>query len=401
MRKCEKQIERVCGRVFLVIFLLLLPLVWMRLFLGAKEDPFDLEARNPKQLPEFGLKQLLSGDYQDGIDDALADQMPASEQIRTAFLKTRNTLFNSLSWIANDGAQGGYKLIGNGIFTFQGHDYLLSKKETNFLNDDAQLQQLRSSSKYFNSIPIKNKYAYFIANDKNVDFNTNTDFLTDQIAAYYTEYKYSKLELPSFDTYMDYFYKNDHHWNNRGSYQGYKDITKMMLGKNEKIIQAGEEVTFDHDMVEQGSKSRNAVYYQFHEKFRAYRFALPDYKVYTNGALGKYGNEDTFFENPDFKDGSRDLSYGMFYGYDMAELVFDFNQPEKENLIIVGFSDTNPINKLVASHFNKTWVVDPRFCKRSQFESIIKNNKIDNILLMASTTSFSGLELVEDVKGYE
>ena len=47
---------------------------------------------------------------------------------------------------------------------------------------------------------------------------------------------YDHLKYRTFEQFCDYFYSTDHHWNHRGSYQGYVDIVHMLLGEEEEIL---------------------------------------------------------------------------------------------------------------------------------------------------------------------
>ena len=61
---------------------------------------------------------------------------------------------------------------------------------------------------------------------------------------------------------------------------------------------------------------------------------------------------------------------------------------------------TNALNEIVASHFNKTWVFDTRFCRRSDFEKIISENNIQNILLLPNAGAYIPA-MPDEAKGYD
>ena len=61
----------------------------------------------------------------------------------------------------------------------------------------------------------------------------------------------------------------------------------------------------------------------------------------------------------------------------------------KRNLLIIGDSYTNAINKLIATHFNKTYDVDLRHYKETFNEEFIINeyieeNDIDKVLIIVN-----------------
>ena len=174
--------------------------------------------------------------------------------------------------------------------------------------------------------------------------------------------------------------KNDHHWNYEGAYQGYKDVIRLILGDSEPTKSPAEKVVFNY--FANGSKSRIGNYYEFDERFTAYRFDLGEYTSYINHKKGLYGSQEKYFDDPEFRKGSGMITYGEFYGDDYKLVEFDFRQPNKKNLLIVGFSDTNAANRLIASHFNKTYVTDPRYMSKKEFLDLIEDTKIDALLLM-------------------
>ncbi len=408
MWRDSQKVERVCGRVFLFLFLFSLPLVWVRIFLGGKTDAFDNEMRFAEKMPELNAHTFLHGEFQDQIEGVLADQMPASETIRNKKLGFDDLIFDNMSWIAKK-KDSNYRLVGDNIYVYKDYDYLLRPllKETwtNFKNNDSEESAkirdvLEKSNNYYSNLPIENKYIYFITTDQALDFDhLGESTFIDQIASYYPSFKSARLNIPDFDTYMKYYLRNDHHWNYEGSYTGYKDIVRLMLGDDEKVLEPTEKVVFNYNTY--GSKSLNSHFYKFHENFTAYRFDLVEHDTYVNGQQKEeYGDQEAFRKNPNLRDDLGGIGYGNYYGLDYAVVNYEFKQPEKGNLIMIGHSDTNAINTLVASHFNKTWVIDPRFCSREEFEKIISENEIDYLLLAPNTSDFIP-EMQVDPKGYE
>lgn len=72
------------------------------------------------------------------------------------------------------------------------------------------------------------------------------------------------------------------------------------------------------------------------------------------------------------------------YGFIKKEIKFDFNQENSENLLILSNCFGLPIFDLIASHYNKTFVVDIRLNKDLNVNQYIKENNIDNVLVITS-----------------
>lgn len=397
-RNAEK-IEKICGRIFLLFFLILLPIVWIRLFMiGEKADNLELEGRKPERIPEFTKEDFLNTSYQEQLEKGLSDQLPLSETMRTKYLSSRNITFNSLAWLSVQ-PNSNYRLVADDLYTYKDYDYLITrnfnKTRDNFSKNELEIDR---SFDYYSNLPIKNKYQYIATNDTVLDFDNINYDLIDWFEAKYPSFKQAHLEVPDFETYANYYYKNDHHWNYKGSYQGYKDIIRLILGPKEKLLKPSETVEFSYNT--KGSRSRIAFYTNFHENFTAYRFYLKKHDTYMNGIKMEYGHQNEYFTDNNLRNGVGEISYGDFYGYDVSDILYDFKQPNRENLIIIGFSYTNALNEIVASHFNKTWVFDTRFCRRSDFEKIISENNIQNILLLPNAGAYIPA-MPDEAKGYD
>ena len=74
-------------------------------------------------------------------------------------------------------------------------------------------------------------------------------------------------------------------------------------------------------------------------------------------------------------------------------MEFNFNNPERDNLLIIGISFDNPIDELLASHFNKTYKVDLRNYEKDIGEKFniidfTEKNDINNILIIGDLGFF-------------
>ena len=380
MWRDSRKIERVCGRVFLFVFLSALPLVWIHILVHGKTIRFlNVENRNTTVLPELNASSFLDGSFQKKLEEALSDQMPLSETIRLKNLTFKRNVFNKLSWISNRSLSG-YHLIGDNAYTYKDHSrVVINNRKLVYSNLERNAGKIQNDADYYADLPIRNKYQYIVMTDAVIDFDQPNDDYVEQVAAFYPEFKQSFLRVPDYETYARYFLKSDHHWNYLGAYQGYKDIIQLMFGGNESVKVPAEEIAFKYNTV--GSRSRMAYPMTVDDPFISYRFEYKDHDVYLGNVRAEYGKQ-SYYNDKNMREAGGEISYSEYYGFDEEIILYDFKQPKKENLIIVGYSDTNAINELVASHFNKTWIFDTRFTPRSLFEKIISENDIQNLLLI-------------------
>jgi hypothetical protein len=74
--------------------------------------------------------------------------------------------------------------------------------------------------------------------------------------------------------------------------------------------------------------------------------------------------------------------------------TFDFNQPQKPNLLILGDSYSDAINEVIASHYNKTFDYDLRKLDgKFDFTQFCAQNNISDVLILCATDFPSGIAL--------
>lgn len=371
------------NNIFLLIMLIII-LCFGVITMIKDESKFSIpENRNLTHFPKFTLKNYFNNKYQAKLENALQDQFIFSEEIKIHY----NDIFklSLLKKMKKNFCTNNYISVGNGRYMFDCDDYMVFNANNSLENGPGPL--LANIDKYNKLNNEIDSYYYFVTNSLVFNFKTNS--LVIDVPKIVEEnmkgkYKFDYLKFNNYQEYKKYFYKNDHHWNYKGSYQGYKDIIKM-LAPNDEIKKPIKEYIFK-DISFFGSHSQFTRIYSNKDIFKVYRFNIPKYKTYVNRNEEIYGNKDSFY-NGNYNYSKYDDYYSLFYGEDYAEVIFDFNNPQKDNLLIITNSYSDPINDLISSHFNKTYIIDFRFYydtfnKPLNIRDYIKENNIDKILFL-------------------
>ena len=373
--------------IFFITFITIIFIGSITYIRNQKEISYN-ENRTLNKFPHLTINNYLSGIYQKELESAFADQFWGSEKIKENY----NELFDSIKIINKNKklCKNNYYSIGQRS-VFDCSDYIVFKPSHYDAKAKKQfLKILNSYSKLNNYIDT---YYYFINTSIVFDFRKN-NYSIDTKKIYKEnmkgKYNYSELTFKNYDEYKKYFYKTDHHWNYKGSYKGYKDIMKMFNINDINIPISKKKFNGYYYFGSHASVTRK---YNFHEEFTAYKFNFPNHKTYINGLPKEYGKQSEYFSNK-IKYSKNLGLYGDFYGWDYGEIIFDFNNKNKNNLLIIGNSYTNAINMLIASHFNRTYIIDLRnyehdMNKKFDIINYIKDNNIDKVLVISDNSFYS------------
>ena len=217
-------------------------------------------------------------------------------------------------------------------------------------------------------------------NTKETNENTGScSYFLEQLAL--DDAHKGSFSLHSAEEYKTLFYRTDHHWNHLGSYEGYRQALSLI--SVESPLEPTGSATLDTPL--SGAKAFIVgAEGLFTEPFTYYTFSLPAFTTTVNGVSAEsYGSADKFISGTTEKE----LSYGAFYGGDCGELILDTGNREKENLLVIGDSFDNAILKLLASHFNITYSLDPRYyepCEDGTFslDAYLRSHNISKVLMI-------------------
>ncbi len=241
-----------------------------------------------------------------------------------------------------------------------GMEYLIENPER-FYQPGCIAKQAESLYKGLKDRPEIRTYVYLVNSSRTVDVLgdvTAEPKMFGDIRACFSSSVTDYLRFNTLEEYGQYFYTTDHHWNYRGSYAGYRDLVRMLIGEDEPLIEPAETVTFPVRF--NGSLNKNIRRTDSREDFTVYRFDYPEMKLEIDGKPKKsYGNQEAYFAGK-YAAGSNTNHYNSFYGGEVGVLHVDTGRTDRGNLLVFSNSMSDALNLLLASHFNHTWIVDLR-----------------------------------------
>lgn len=386
--------------IFIFIIIAFLSLGFIKSIISPKDINY-YENRPANKISNISIKEFISGELQDKLELALADQIPLSQRMKKYYNIFSNTIADEiLNLCIKEYFNDQYFYITRGIYRIGTDGNLIFG--TRYLSNEKNYLDLRINN--INEISKENPhlkfYIYYIEKDTDINFTTNekneiSDYVLNE--SNLPKENKSKLEISNFDEFKNLFYKTDHHWNYKGSYKAYLEILQM-LKPTEKPLNPLETIKISDNF--SGSKAATAgVNDIYNEPFYVYKFELPTHNTYVNRSEKEYGHNNSV----ESMKNDNEISYGKFYGGDEGEVIFDYNNPESENILIFGESYDNAVIELLASHFNKTYCVDLRayemdIGEKFNFNEYIENNNISKVIFIGNIDFYVAEQFVVEVK---
>lgn len=364
---------------FLIVLIIFFGINGLKILINSNVHN-EAENRTSYKIEKPSFDKIISREYQDDLEIAIGDQMLKYNYFKKFYSRLSGFANLKTIYLFKMNANKKYinlkniQLIGNSlVYGFQDYDGFVSTAK----NDVEQINKIIENTK-------ANIYLYFVKTDTNFNFEKNEpinpeEYLKENLKL--NNERIKTLNFNSYEEYKEYFYSIDHHWNHIGSYKGYLEMADMMNLDNK--LEPEEEVCFNNAK-SQGSKiSKIGNYNFFKEVFCKYEFKLPEYEIYIDKKLSQYGTATEELKQ------MSDISYANIYGGDYGEILFiNKNINSDRNLLIYSNSFSNAVNKLLASHYKTTYVIDGRHYKQVNLVDNIKENNIDDVLIIGNSMLF-------------
>lgn len=385
--KKQKKALQIC---FLILSAASLLLFWLVPFLGQK-DVSETENRTLARLPALSAGSFLSGAFQDDLEKAAGDQLLFSEEVRSFVKGAQASVLTggqNLLCRLNPSLRSGYTQITEGYFAYQGDEHRIVEKLQDY---EAGASEAAAFAASFNSLEGVKRYLYFINNSRVTDFDRPEDSnrIYDWIRSFFSLDGAACFASDGYEDYCRWFYQTDHHWNDQGFYRGYTEILNL-LKPDETPVGPGDRL--ETDAVFNGSYARITKSLRADEHFVVRSFDLPKYTVTLNGKRGTYGKLKAYLSGR-FPSEPLTNHYANCYGGDYGEIVYDFGREGRGRLLLIASSYSNPINALIASHFDETRVIDLRYYESYagqafDLSAYVKAHDIDTVLLLGDIRLF-------------
>lgn len=312
-------------------------------------------------------RYLASAEDIDSIDDmqnVLSDQFYLRENITNNYFKFKldlnNVPYELLSLL---GKNNEYQYLASDVILIKDGNYLMNDI---LYYDEAKKESVMSKAYNINQVDLKYEniktYVYFPTSyEETIDYEDNygtkyRELFLEQLNQNITT---SQLEVFDLKTYQEYYYKSDFHWAAKGAYQGYKDIINMInkdfdIGSPKEIE---EEINYDYKWIGNiGSKiGGNGA----KDTISDYNLKdIGEYDYYIDGEISEYGAIKKDYALNGNQTGYSD--YDVYFGNNLLERRFEFNDKSKPNLLVFCDSMTNVTQEWLASHFNTTVYIDLR-----------------------------------------
>lgn len=364
-------------KILIFLFMLIILGLPFIILIRPQKDFSSLENQNLVKVTDLKNNNILNNELQDNLENVLADQMILGQTMMEYYNffknitgvkvlerfyenKEKNTLIPL-------GISEGSTVYRLNKCNYLVYEPLLFKNYKEKL--DLHIENINEISSKLN-IPTN---VFYINKDVDInDYNAVDDYMKNNLNENITYDNFYDIDDNDnyYDEYKNYFYKTDHHWNYKGSYKGYKIISRM-LGNN--VLKYQKENCFD-EVRFVGSKGKKVGDFLNYDEFCTYSFNLLEHKVYINKELSNYGDKESYFNKQQTKELGAN-HYAIYYGKDYGEIIYDFDN-KKDNLLIFSNSYSNPINELIASSYNKTYIIDLRAYEKDLNEEFILNEYI-------------------------
>lgn len=371
------------------------------MYFEEKDEMSYVENRLLETFPKFSLDHFLDASYQDKIELALVDQLFLSETMKWRFNQMKNRLTGFMYTGAMrfvDDVEPTYTIrpLNNGVRVIKETGHLIVAHK--LLEEEIPLFEKRVDNlTYFvDRHPDIDFYVYYI--ESSVDANLTEGVFTHELYNFLSKIMHERVsmhgfKLTDYDTFFHHFFKTDHHMNPYGQKKVYQDVIGLLLGEDEPILPF--EIKVREDMVFYGFRARSADYYTIHDPFSYFLVDWGERTFLTqiNGSEETYGRRNGY--------GNVEPSSQEIFGYyehangpDRGWVMYDYKQRDRSNLLVFVDSYSNPINDVIASHFNQTHFIDMRHYEREMgkafdFDTFVQEHEVDQVLLMGSSAFFT------------
>lgn len=361
--------------VFIIIifgFFLMYPIMFLGIHFGFIKPTFSnfyvVEKETGNTLEKLNTKFT---NLKNNINNKLSNYLFLYSEVNGLYPNFKNSLnFYGQTQPLGTNTDGEYIFKKNGFYILQSHR-----------NDNYIEENLNKNISFYNELSkITDLYIYLPSRYEFQDFNNTFTFRDmSKIKKEFQErlnpnIKFAELKVQNEIEYQKLFYKTDHHWNSHGALKGYVDISQMLGIKSQSLNVIDTDVEYHGSIGKMVADAKTFDYFTYIES------------DITNDILVEKSSAPKNFK-PLTIQKNKPLYYDQYVGFYnglYSEVIYNYNNGN-ENLLILGDSYSWQIDYIIASHFNKTYVLNPKYLNKINIQEYLKQNNITKTLILMET----------------
>lgn len=378
MKKQDKIYYSILGVIFIIFILS------FGIFEFAKKDNTfsELENRMLATKPKFSFKNLINEGLTKKYEKYISDQFP----FRNFWvkLKAKNGVFlgkqdNNNVFIGKDGY-----LIEN----FKGEEENSIHNKVRYIQDFCQKNT--NINKYFMLVPNSTKILQEKL-PKNAPVKDQYEYLNKFQEALKSDITFVPLERIFQEKKNEYiFYKTDHHWTTKGAYYAYVEFAKKVG------IRPLEHYEFNL------MRKVNGFYGTLYSKVLLNSIKSDTIELFETKEIQKYtvkiDNEIETQSVYNLESLKKKDKYSVFFGGNHGLVKITNRKPQRhKNILIIKDSYANSFVPYLIPHYKQITMIDLRHY-RDNISDYIKENNIDEVLLLYNINSFSNDNSIKNIK---
>ena len=359
---------------------------------GVSKERSNLEGRKYAKLSKPDASSISSGSFQKDAESYLADSVP----MRDAVMLSNAALQRGVISLASmpHGFEYYPTFFGSKFVVDRQHDHLLpvackfdANAKKTYEADHGKLVAFAQNH------PQLNVYVLMVDNPRTATANPTQELVSDSLdSGVVGRYFYEGLPGNARavghynETYAqlhDAYYRTDHHWLTTEAHRSYvESLAAMLPGETPVDVQRSK--TFDYDFY--GSCARNGLCAAVPpDKICDVWLDVSDLEVEANGKALDGNKLASWLKYESGKGNSAAFAslYGDYYHTDYGVLkIRNRKLNTGRELLILGNSYTNCIERFFAMHYDCVYKLDCRHTDQSADDFIKQHNKIGDVLIV-------------------
>lgn len=395
-----KKINRIRHFILILIFSILLCGISIYTFYIKEEETVSLfENRNLALREDIENSSFFDNTLQDSLENVLADQFLYRQKIveikkqfdrnieLTIYGQNTDDLVLTKMGDTNIYQLGSSNYMMNGLMAY---DERIEKCIINRVEQINDIAKDYPDIEFYLYRPIQ---AHETSLFDEVNETQSYGVYYNDLFKKYTQIPLAYLTIETIDDYKEMFYSSDHHWNYRGSYQGYVDI--MTLMGMEKDILEPESIFCNEGATFYGTFSTRTANVLGPDKYCIYDVNYADVKVYAGDTLV----EDILNPKYYIEHAQEYASDPYLYHYNYSSCQYfpyikmETGNKDKENILVIGDSYARSIAHYMASSFNESYFVNQTDYLNTtghyfNYDEFLEEHHIDKVLFMYTIENY-------------